>query len=201
MSLLSRRRALMSQNREKYVFVEYIESTGTQYIDTGFIPNQNTTVTFDRQMTKLASGSAFGVRKDWTIMYRDFNVTSEGKCKLAQGPASGLVYMTLDTKRHLVERNKTTIYVDGKISIGFQQYTFTCHDTLYLFTQNVENEGATGFINMKLFSFKLYDNGKLVRDFKPCYRKADKVAGLYDAVNGIFYENQGTGKFLIGGEL
>lgn len=41
-------------------------------------------------------------------------------------------------------------------------------------------------------------DGDLVRDFIPCYRKLDNVAGLYDMVNDEFYTNIGTGTFTLG---
>lgn len=47
----------------------------------------------------------------------------------------------------------------------------------------------------------MYEDNILVRDFIPCYRKTDNVVGLYDMKNAKFYEKQGTGNFLIGGEL
>ena len=54
---------------------------------------------------------------------------------------------------------------------------------------------------MKLYSCKIYDNDVLVRSFVPCYRKLDYVAGLYDLVNGFFYENRGGGAFSFDNEV
>lgn len=41
---------------EAPVFVDWIQSSGTQYIDTGFIPNQNTRIIIDFQYTKNDKG-------------------------------------------------------------------------------------------------------------------------------------------------
>lgn len=39
---------------------------------------------------------------------------------------------------------------------------------------------------------KVYDkSGNLIRDLVPCERNSDKVIGLYDLVNNMFYENVG----------
>ena len=54
---------------------------------------------------------------------------------------------------------------------------------------------------MKLYSFKIYNNGTLVRDFVPCYSVYDGENGLLDIVNSVFYENAGTGEFLRGEEV
>ncbi len=47
----------------------------------------------------------------------------------------------------------------------------------------------------------MYDNGTLVRDFIPCYRKQDGVIGMYDLANDVFYTNAGTGTFLKGANV
>lgn len=37
--------------------------------------------------------------------------------------------------------------------------------------------------------------------YKPCYRKADNVAGWYDTAAGVFYTNEGTGSFAVGPDV
>ena len=54
---------------------------------------------------------------------------------------------------------------------------------------------------MQLYTFKIYDNDVLVRDFMPCYRKSDNEIGLFDSVNGKFYTNKGSGTFEMGLEV
>ena len=49
--------------------------------------------------------------------------------------------------------------------------------------------------NVRMYDCKMYYNGTLVRDFIPAKRKADNVYGMYDQLNGVFYENAGTGAF------
>lgn len=49
---------------------------------------------------------------------------------------------------------------------------------------------------------KIYDNGgALARNYIPCYRKADQVAGLYDLVTNTFYANNGSGRFDVGSDV
>lgn len=47
-------------------------------------------------------------------------------------------------------------------------------------------------------SFKIYDNGKLIRDFIPAKRKLDGVIGMYDLVGRKFYTSQ-NGEAFTGG--
>lgn len=210
MNLLSRRRALMSKNKEPYVFVEYIQSTGTQWIDAGVIANGDTKVDIDFQLTKT-SGFLFGSRVSINKDAYTLNVTSAGNLVSLYGVGTdgyGGAYAlgVADTKRHIVNKNQNYLYIDGKYITPFAKQTFTTPANLELFA--CYNNGTKGHspARMKLYSCTIYDgiaegSRTLLRDFKPCYRKADRVAGLYDTVSGTFFENQGTGNFLIGGEI
>ena len=211
MSLLERRRALMSQNREKYVFVEYIESTGQEWIDTGIYPDENTILAADYQYTSYSTTSALvGARGNGSSTYKSMCVlwVRNNNLEVSHGDLLNNKIATADTKRHLLERNKGTIYIDGKFAVGFSDTeTFTSPYTLEIFACNNNGTKGAWCSNMKLYSLKIYTGGTkvnnsiMVRDFVPCYRKADRVSGLYDTVSGKFFENQGTGEFLIGGEL
>ena len=56
--------------------------------------------------------------------------------------------------------------------------------------------GPKEFASFKMYYFKFWLNGGLVRDFVPVFQ--DGVAGMLDKVNGVFYTNDGTGDFLVG---
>jgi hypothetical protein len=53
----------------------------------------------------------------------------------------------------------------------------------------------------KMFSFKIYDNGKLVRDFVACYKKSNGEVGMFDILHKVFYGNKGSGVFSKGEEI
>ena len=57
------------------------------------------------------------------------------------------------------------------------------------------------YVPMKLYSFQIYEADQLVRDFVPCYRKADGAIGLYDCALGTFFANAGSGAFLKGDDV
>ena len=52
---MERNTSLDNQNINDYQVVEYIESTGTQYIDTGFIPNQDTSIELSLYTSQLGA--------------------------------------------------------------------------------------------------------------------------------------------------
>jgi hypothetical protein len=47
--------------------------------------------------------------------------------------------------------------------------------------------------SMLLYSLKMRNGTETIRDFVPCYRKADNQVGLYDLVTKSFFGNQGGG--------
>lgn len=51
---------------------------------------------------------------------------------------------------------------------------------------------------LKLYHFAVWQQGVLIRDMYPCYRKSDYEIGMYDLVNDKFYTNAGTGIFYKG---
>lgn len=52
---------------------------------------------------------------------------------------------------------------------------------------------------MKLYSFKLYDAGELVRDYIPV--RFGTTGYLYDKVSGKLFGNQGTEEFILGPDV
>ena len=181
----------------KYQQVEYIESTGSQWIDSGFVPNQDTRVVLDWKYVELITGNnyLFGVRQNGTSNLYSLNLTNE---LVVSGYGTRLNAVgELDTNRHIVDKNKDTVYVGD--NGGSLQYasTFTCPGTISIFACNYVGNDNQGYQSSKykLYSMQIYDNDVLVRDFIPCYRISDNEIGLYDKVNKVFYTNSGTGSF------
>ena len=69
---------------------------------------------------------------------------------------------------------------------------------IYLFRLNDNGTpNVDARVGTKLYTFKILEEGVVQKEFVPCLREADSVAGLYDIQNGdpaaAFYVNQGTG--------
>lgn len=178
----------------EYQEVEYIESTGTQYIDTGFKPNQNTKVELKCQYISLASSSIFGSNPYFVLTTGDsrFRFRYNSNSLSLKDSASILAKLTLD---------KNKAYFNDELVGTFTEATFQSPYNALLFARGTESGGIEEKCSAKLYYAKLWDNGVLVRDYIPCYRKNDNVIGLYDLVNGVFYTNAGTGTFLKGADV
>ena len=183
-----------------YTELEYIQSSGTQYIDTGFKPNQDTRVVtkFDMLQTDTAWRKLWGSGSGSYNL--DFALWNDGTTKLQSYygtktnntvPITG---MSLD-----VDANKNIWKYSGE-TITFNKNNFTCAYSMYIFNVNKDNNPNYLPGMMKLYLFKIYDNDVLVRDFIPCKNSSGTI-GLYDSVNNQFYQNAGTGTFIAGPEI
>lgn len=69
--------------------------------------------------------------------------------------------------------------------------------TLFCNFSNKYNSTA-GFADVKLYYFKLFVEGVLIRDMVPCIYNATNAAGLYDLVNNKFYLSPNGAAFTAG---
>lgn len=201
----------------EYQRVDYIESTGKQYIDTEYIPTKNTKVdlelSFNGEYFPSATNTVlFGATEGTTIfqvnraaahympdyLYTWVDRTYESGAKIYSQNGLNDIFSNKNT---LSVQSGFFKYANREMAIATKTTEHTTY-TLLLFGANTNGVSTPyGACNMRVYSFKIYDNEQLIRDYIPCYRKSDDVAGLYDLVSDVFYTNAGTGKFNIGAEL
>ena len=173
--------------------VEYLGSTGTQWIDTGIVPTRTTKIVFDYQLTSQTAGRGlFGSYKTKSSYYIYQN--SATAFEVGFGGHKSNAFMS-DLYRHEIEFDDLSVLVDGKTVYTGGSYLYTSKYTLLLFTIRSENTIYKGS-SAKIFYLEIYDNGVLVRDFVPV-RKGN-IGYMYDRVSGQLFGNQGTGEFIIG---
>lgn len=184
----------------EYLVLDYIETTGSQYINTRFKHNQNTRVVIDAETTighqnhswlyegrVSSSVSSKGVfllsGKTWNADYDNSgnrvsfpNVSSIGRVK--------------------IDYNKNVLTING-VTHTFEPAEFQSTVDMCLMACNTNGEIA-GFITGRLYTCQIYDNDKLVRDYVPVKHKTSGVIGLYDRANSVFYANAGDGEFIEG---
>ena len=177
--------------------VDYLESTGTQYIDTGFTPNQNTKSVLDYKITTdLSSGfPLFGSRTSASSNGYSYQRYSSGVMGGQYGSNITQSNISPDLNRHIVIRDKNKIYLDGTEIASNPTTTFTCPGNLYLNAMNNNGTAAIQNVGVAYYGMKIYDNDVLVRDFIPAI-DSDGVGYMFDRVNHTIYDNAGTGAFL-----
>ena len=181
-----------------YTQVDYIESSGTQYIDTGVNADSKLRVVLDT--TFLNSRSIGAIYRNGSN-YERYHLQGEAKF-IFYTHTTPVSLNTFDNNRHLFDLNvpNGTIYVDN-ISYNKEYIVFDTRLSFWLFRRNSNDSSLQFFNASKLYSCKMYYNNVLVRNFIPCYRNSDNEVGLYDLVNNVFYANQGTGEFTYGTKI
>ena len=198
----------ISQLPTEYQEVEYIESSGTQYINTGVIPTVDTGVKVRGHFTSVKDGdniilgasdqTAFANGKPYSVdPYPDRVYFAFGGFA---GDSTDTITIT-QTKNKQYEY--TLNYMDsGKASVDTLQITLPTRtsmtsNALYLFCLN--GNGTVGYYaHFALEYLQITQGDSVIHDYVPCYRKADNVAGLYDLVTGTFFTNAGSSTFAVG---
>lgn len=183
-----------------YKQVEYLESTGTQYIDTGFIPTEKTKSSVEMQCTDWTTMRAnfFGAG-DYTINAR-FNVGMNISKTYFQWNIADKYYENItvrNTNRILITMdapNKMITFGDTKITKIEPNYNLINNGTLtfWLFSASSAYKSYC-----KIFNCKIWNENKIVRDLIPCIDSNNKPC-MYDTVSKKTFYNQGTGEFLYG---
>lgn len=193
---------------DEYQQVDYIESSGTQYIDTGVSSNATMLVDLVASITKSDSqqgifGASGSVPTNSQLrLYTGQN----GDVNKLQFNYGGLKVIDYTTNISGLDTTTKTRYTfgNGKIALNGTDYTtystqtFDYAQNCIVFGSKSVNGTADFLATMKLYSLKITDNDIEIRNFIPCIRKSDNVIGLYDTVNNVFYTNAGTGTFTYG---
>lgn len=181
-----------------YTKLEYIESSGTQYIDTGVssFPAQSTRVILDVNWLS-GLGCYFGC----TQSQRNWYVEAFQSTKIYSGflDESRSANIATVIGRYTVDKNGVSTNVNG-VKIDHAGANTSILKSIYLLANN-GSSGVSGIADAaRIYSCKISSSSALIRQFVPCKNSSGEV-GLYDEVNDVFYGNAGTGVFIAGPEV
>lgn len=187
-----------------YTELEYIENSGTQYINTGFKPNQNTRVVLNLSgAPRTKEQILFGARTNSSTATDNFMFLATASKDYRTDFYNSKVSIPTSFDflgKYTIDKNKEKTYLDGVLASTNTAGTFSCNYPLFLFTGNTGGTAGTPKAGTIIYYCKIYDNDVLARDFIPC-KNPSGVIGLYDTVNSQFYSNAGTGTFIAGPEI
>lgn len=184
-----------------YIELEYIEKNGSQYIDTGFKPNNNTRVVIDLDIVKTTSEqqALFGGRTTYQQnMFSMFTLENNVGFQNDYGTIDDTSSTIPSLGRMLIDKNKNTFIVNKNVTYTHSDQTFSSPTNLYIGSVGYTGGSmATSYPSyLKIYSCKIYDNDTLIRDLIPVLRISDSKAGLYDLVNSTFYTDASGGNFI-----
>lgn len=177
-----------------YKRMEYIKSSGTQYIDSGILPTQNTRIDLKVLTSQTGNHTIAGADVSWTG-----NGFSVGVGFAHYGTETANISGMNDGNVHEISLNKNVLTVDGEVKYTFSSKTFSVAYSLVFFANNRSGRKEE-LTEATWYSCKIYDNDVLTRNFIPCETGIGAV-GLWDDVNSVFYGNAGTGTFTAGPEV
>lgn len=199
-----------------YQEVEYLESSGVQYIDTGvkassgmrieteveIFDNISDQMFFFGEARDSAEDSyAIGVKANSTdVNYYFGDYTKSvvsGEPKIEKYTRTKLVFNTWYNEEEVTPGyaiNDTLYPIYPTYSFASSQYN------IYLFGLNSNNLFASG-LKGRITVVSIYDaDDQLIHCYVPCYLKEDKTVGMYDTIDNVFKMNAGSGAFLAGPE-
>ena len=181
-----------------YTELEYIQSSGTQYLDSGVTFEKTDTVEFEILWTVTPPSSGTYVCGNYYM-------------QVGMGTSGYGIYAASNTKAYGTKDRM-------RVTFASVQETLLVNDA-QVFThnwsgQNLSNvklgilklgmEGNAWYssapVSAKVYSCTIKKGGALVRNFIPC-KNAAGVIGLWDDVNSVFYQNAGSGVFTAGPEV
>lgn len=179
-----------------YTELEYIESSGTQWIDTKVKPTVNTKFSFGVYMLERTGDCIIGNSLNDDNDYRIFNYSGsiywDFKDRRTIGTAESFpenTYFEFECGNNYVKKNGQQVLTGQNIS------AFIADANIFAFSNGV-SAGCSG----RLYFLKILDGESLIRDFVPCIDPTGNV-GLYDVIGAKFYSNAGSGNFTAGPEI
>ena len=193
-----------------YTAIPYLESTGTQYIDTGLVQSATTSVTIDAEITDNGNNiqTLFGVLeysnkfsyyfgKDYYSSQLHYQFVLNTGWDFASSSSASYV-----SGRHTWATSYSsgilTCLIDGN-SIGTFSPSGPVQNSsyhTYLFATNSDTSGAIYKAKARIYEVTIQNAGYVFRHMVPAMRNSDSALGLYDLAQGSFYTNRGTGQFI-----
>ena len=180
-----------------YTELEYLESTGTQYINTGHthVANENyeidvTVVSVDSSYRAIIGAAPSG---SGGMFYISSQSNGAWLCNVGMPADSVPLNTKLNIKLVQTSDSVVCAYVNGVLrqcaSVGLYGHS------LMLLARNSSEYPTIG----KLYGAKIYNGtNSLIQNFIPARRNSDGVLGMWDTVTQTFFTNAGTGTFIAG---
>ena len=195
--LINLRNALMTGKRLPYdAEVEYLESTGTQWIDTGYSFNSATDkveLVFELLTTTPNYKWIFGAY-DSSKRFAIGSGDNANRRTFGYNASTSYYSSTYYTDgAHIFLADSTGASIDGHKFFRFADFSTTSHIILY----SIPIDTPTSCSNARIWSYKHYRNGTLVRDYIPV--RKGTTGELYDRVSGKFAGRHGD--FVLGPDV
>ena len=192
-----------------YTRLEYVQSSGSQYVNTGVSSGTNITAEIcwkSLMNAQTESKFVFGARKAWqqSMLYVSHQCRNDGASDSGIRYAWGAnAYSTQTFPSDFASQRLSA----SEAMMGTNRVwtppsaTFANTYPMYVFTLNNAGSPSTAYASIQLQWLRICDNGEEVRMFVPARRNSDSVAGLYDQVTSNFYPSASSTALIAGPEV
>ena len=183
--------------------VEYIESSGTQYIDTGIIPDANTGMYLKANQSGNTDNYAAGLRNDsgntrWCIGRSGYGwYWGYGTYDSTQRTHLSKQANIVECKLNYLNDSKWSGTGDNNTSIEstLSTLSFTPAYNIRLFGSAGVSAGYSSYAG-KIYAVKISQGSDIIMDLVPV--RVGQVGYMYDKISGKLFGNDGTGSFTLG---
>ena len=193
---------------DEYQQVEYVETTGANYFDTGVPLKSGLKMVADWVYKDSSSGNSYTGAHIGSPGNRWLVGSQRQKYYYFAVGASNVVTEFEYGNRDIVEAywaDKASYFkVNGVLSTKNSYVSYTLAEepdyTFYLGAVN-RNGAGSSIPKLIIYAAKFYQDNVLLRDYIPCIRTSDSAIGLYDLVNKSFLLVSGSGDLLNGNNV
>lgn len=171
---------------EQYKELAYIETTGTQYLQSATL-SPNFKIEYDVSLTQTtAYYNFFDNNTNNPMLWLDGNMQLEANATTPKYKVNS------DTRYKIANDNISGnhVSVDGNVVITQSKISGGSWNV------NLLNRGGTQTFKGKIYGIKIWDNTTLTLNLIPVVRNSDNKVCFYDLVSRKYFENKGTGEFV-----
>lgn len=187
--------------------VEYLQSSGTQYIDTGVVLSK--TYKIEAEVAVLSSNSGFcfvlSANTAGTNYSNPISFNTSGYAYVQVGGSTSYTTINGDVRdgvmrSYVSEGNGSKMYLTKDNTTVNKSISGSLSTlSMYMFATNHSVNNATNFLSAKIAKIKITISGVLVRDYIPV--RVGTTGYMYDKVSGTLFGNAGSGSFTYGNDV
>jgi len=170
---------------------EYIEvgSTAGPYINTGFYWSSDCEFEIKAKWTGTPANNtaffgAYSPNQDTDVQVYNGNT-------LFYVGGGGTASLSIDTDDHIYKATQSELLLDGTSVATPNWSRVPASLEVSIFTMQQHSPA----INARIYYIKIWKSGELHKYFIPAVNNATNEIGMFEAVSGEFYSNDGTGNF------
>ena len=183
---------------ETYTRLTYIEATGKQYINTGYVVQEDDIIDmyFITTLVSSADKAMFGVAQSgngiWATIYSNTSY-------IRFGSTASVTISNARLRYKLTVKKGSAVFDDSSAAPVFTEMPTI---PLYLFASNRNNNTVNMYGYCRSMGFKISKaSGEVIVDMKPCKRDSDGKIGMLDLVSGQFFTSETDTEFIGGAEM